>query len=59
MNKTDRIYIAGHNGLVGSAIVNIIEKEQNNKIKANNDIMKLMSPIRSKLDENLISGEKL
>ena len=45
--------------VIGSAIVNIIEKEQNNKIKANNDIMKLMSPIRSKLDENLISGEKL
>jgi tryptophan synthase alpha chain len=45
--------------VIGSAIVNIIEKEQDNKIKVNDDIMRLMSPIRSKLDENIISGEKL
>ena len=35
--------------VIGSAIVNIIEKEQDNKIKVNDDIMRLMSPIRSKV----------
>jgi len=44
--------------VIGSAIVNIIEKEQDNKSKANNDIMKLMNPIRLKLDEGIISGDK-
>lgn len=27
MNKTDKIYIAGHNGLVGSAILRLLQKE--------------------------------
>ena len=27
MNKTDKIYIAGHNGLVGSAIVRVLENK--------------------------------
>ena len=45
--------------VIGSAIVNIIEKQQNNKIKTNNDIINLMSPIRSKLDENIVSGGKI
>jgi len=27
MNKTDKIYIAGHNGLVGQAIVNELENQ--------------------------------
>ena len=27
MNKTDKIYIAGHSGLVGSAIVRALENE--------------------------------
>jgi len=44
--------------VIGTAIVNIIEKEQDNKSKTNSDIVNLMSPIRLKLDENLISGEK-
>ena len=44
--------------VIGSAIVNIIEKEQNNKSKANDDIMKLMNPIRLKLDEGIVSGDK-
>ena len=45
--------------VIGSAIVNIIEKEQNNNAKTNDDIIRLMSPIRSKLDEDLVSGEKM
>jgi len=45
--------------VIGSAIVNIIEKEQADKNKANSDIMNLMSPIRVKLDENIISGDNL
>lgn len=44
--------------VIGSAIVNIIEKEQDNKSKANDDIMKLMNPIRLKLDEGIVSGDK-
>ena len=44
--------------VIGSAIVNIIEKEQNDKLKVNNDIMKLINPIRLKLDEGIISGDK-
>ena len=43
--------------VIGSAIVNIIEKEQDNKSKANNDIMKLMNPLRLKLDEGITSGD--
>ena len=27
MKKTDRIFIAGHNGLVGNAVVNILKKK--------------------------------
>ena len=27
MNKTDKIYVAGHRGMVGSAIVRKLEKE--------------------------------
>ncbi|UKN03419.1 GDP-L-fucose synthase [Paracrocinitomix mangrovi] len=27
MNKTDKIYVAGHNGMVGSAIVRLLQKE--------------------------------
>lgn len=27
MNKTDKIYIAGHKGLVGSAILRLLQKE--------------------------------
>jgi GDP-L-fucose synthase len=27
MNKTDKIYIAGHNGLVGSSILRLLQKE--------------------------------
>ena len=27
MNKTDRIYIAGHNGMVGSAIIRKLKSE--------------------------------
>jgi tryptophan synthase alpha chain len=45
--------------VIGSAIVNIIENEQGNNIKTNNDIMHLMNPIRLKLDENSISGDKI
>ena len=45
--------------VIGSAIVNIIEKEQSNKSKANDDIIKLMSPIRLKLDEGIVFGDKL
>ena len=45
--------------VIGSAIVTIIEKQQNNKIKTNNDIINLMNPIRLKLDENIISGDKI
>ena len=26
MKKSDKIFIAGHNGLVGSAVVNLLEK---------------------------------
>jgi tryptophan synthase alpha chain len=44
--------------VIGSAIVNIIENEQDNKSKANDDIMKLMNPIRLKLDEGIVSGDK-
>lgn len=44
--------------VVGSAIVNIIEKEQGNKSKLNDDIIKLMNPIRLKLNEGMVSGEK-
>ena len=45
--------------VIGSAIVNIIENEQADKNKANSDIMNLMSPIRVKLDENIISGDNV
>ena len=45
--------------MIGSAIVNIIESEHGNNLKTNNDIMQLMNPIRMKLDENIISGDKL
>ena len=45
--------------VIGSAIVNIIENEQGNNTKTNNDIMHLMNPIRLKLDENIISGDKI
>lgn len=45
--------------VIGSAIVNIIEKEQSNKSKTNDDIIKLMSPIRLKLDEGIVFGDKL
>ena len=45
--------------VIGSAIVNIIESECGNNLKTNNDIMQLMNPIRTKLDENIISGDKL
>ena len=45
--------------MIGSAIVNIIESECGNNLKTNNDIMQLMNPIRIKLDENIISGDKL
>jgi len=45
--------------VIGSAIVNIIENEQGDNIKTNNDIMHLMNPIRLKLDENSISGDKI
>ena len=45
--------------VIGSAIVNIIEKEQSNKSKANDDIIKLMSPIRLKLDEDIVFGDKV
>ena len=45
--------------VIGSAIVNIIESEHGNNLKTNNDIMQLMNPIRTKLDENIISGDKL
>src|SRR5947208_12234278 len=27
MNKSDKIYVAGHNGLVGSAIIRLLKKE--------------------------------
>ena len=27
MNKTDKIYVAGHRGMVGSAIVRCLEKQ--------------------------------
>ena len=45
--------------VIGSAIVNIIESEYGDNLKTNNDIMQLMNPIRIKLDENSISGDKL
>ena len=45
--------------VIGSAIVNIIESEYGDNLKTNNDIMQLMNPIRIKLDENIISGDKL
>ena len=45
--------------VIGSAIVNIIENEQKNNLKTNNKIESLMSPIRLKLDEDLISGAKI
>jgi tryptophan synthase alpha chain len=44
--------------VIGSAIVNIIEREQNNKIKVNNDIINLMRPIRLKLDDELTAGNR-
>ena len=31
MKKTDRIFIAGHNGLVGNAVVNILKKKKGYK----------------------------
>ena len=43
--------------VIGSAIVNIIEKEQANKAKINKDIINLMNPIRLKLDEDIASGD--
>ena len=27
MNKTDKIFVAGHNGLVGSSVVKILKKK--------------------------------
>ena len=57
--KTAKILSSAADAIViGSAIVNIIEKELNNKSKVNNDIMKLMSPIRTKLDESIAFGDK-
>jgi len=43
--------------VIGSAIVSIIEKSQNDKVKVNNDIMNLLNPIRLKLDNKISSGE--
>ena len=45
--------------VIGSAIVNIIENEQNNNLKINDKIKSLMNSIRLKLDEDLISGAKI
>lgn len=57
--KTAKILSSAADAIViGSAIVNIIEKELNNKSKVNNDIMKLMRPIRTKLDESIAFGDK-
>ena len=42
--------------VIGSAIVKIIEQDQNDKIKINNGIMDLMKPIRSSLDESVHTG---
>jgi tryptophan synthase alpha chain len=57
--KTAKILSSAADAIViGSAIVNIIEKELNNKSKVNNDIMKLISPIRTKLDESIAFGDK-
>ena len=57
--KTAKILSSAADAIViGSAIVNIIEKEQGNKSKVNDDIMKLMNPIRLKLDEGIVSGDK-
>ena len=41
MNKTDRIYIAGHNGMVGSAIIRKLKSEgyENLVIKKYNEIL--------------------
>ncbi|MEC8853950.1 MAG: NAD-dependent epimerase/dehydratase family protein, partial [Bacteroidota bacterium] len=40
MNKTDRIYIAGHNGMVGSAIIRKLKSEgyENLVIKNSNEL---------------------
>ena len=43
--------------VIGSAIVNIIEKSQNDKVQVNNDIMDLLNPIRLKLNNKISSGE--
>ena len=32
LNKNSRIYIAGHNGMVGSAIHNLLKKKKYNNI---------------------------
>jgi len=32
MNNTNKIYIAGHKGLVGSAILRLLQKLDNNKL---------------------------
>ena len=32
MNRNSRIYVAGHNGLVGSAIIRELKKKKFNKI---------------------------
>jgi GDP-L-fucose synthase len=32
MNKQDRVYVAGHRGLVGSAIVRVLERRNFNNI---------------------------
>ena len=39
--------------VIGSAIVKIIEKDQNDKTKINGGIMDLMKPIRLGLDESV------
>ena len=41
MKKTDKIFIAGHNGLVGSSILNLLK---------NNGYKNLITVNRSKLD---------
>ena len=40
MNKTDKIYIAGHNGMVGSAIVRKLTSEGYNDLitKSSNEL---------------------
>ena len=57
MNKTDKIFVAGHKGLVGSAIVRALkERGYNNIITRNRQQCDLINPIHVKalFEENQI-----